>query len=100
MASSYVEDAERDGHDIETHTFIKNYVDDGVTHFTMKYATTQRGSARGPRRRKIIIEREGANRETELGADDDTRPGWWVIDEDGQDKFFLSARIIDVDMLP
>ena len=42
MASSYVEDAERDGHDIETHTFIKNYVDDGVTHFTMKYARCDR----------------------------------------------------------
>lgn len=98
MTISYLEDARHDGHDTEMHKFVKGFVDDGVAHFCMTYGTTQLNSARGRGRRNIIIKREGANRETDLGADDDTRPGWWAT-QDGEEKFFLSARILDIDMI-
>jgi hypothetical protein len=99
MSSTYLDDARRDGHDIGKHMEVLDFVDDGVTHFRIVYDTTQRNSAQGRSVRNIIIEREGAVHETDFGKADDTRPGWWAI-QDGVDKFFVSERLIDIDIFP
>jgi hypothetical protein len=97
-ASRYLVAARAAGDLVQRQLDITDFVEDGVTRFKITYDTTQRNSARGRGFRFITILREGANWETEYGAADDTRPGWWAL-QDGVKKFFLSERVINFDMV-
>ena len=58
------------------------------------------GSVSGRTWRTVLVDQEGTGKETEYGAEDDDRPGWWIMQGDGTGsdvlKFFFEERIINV----